>query len=68
MVTPHAPPSAGCTGSALHADGAPQTLWRLLIQHVADKATGVRAKALSCLASLLTLLHEQPSREVIPRL
>ena len=51
--------------SVLHADGTPQTLWRLLIQHIADKATGVRSKALSSLATLLSILHEQPQRALL---
>ncbi|KAL1499117.1 hypothetical protein AB1Y20_013629 [Prymnesium parvum] len=58
--------AAGRTShSPLHSDGTPQTLWRLLVQHASDKAAGVRAKALTCLASLLALLHAQPERALL---
>ena len=44
----------------------PQTRWRLLVTRLADKAPGVRAKALGVLAPLLGALHdEQPARQLL---
>lgn len=57
--------AAAISDSVILLDSTPQTLWRLLIQHIADKAAGVRSKALGCLASLLTVLNDQPDRQLL---
>jgi len=49
--------SARAQATLLGAEDAPQTLWRLVVQRLSDKAAGVRAKALSVLGPLLEGLH-----------
>jgi len=51
--------------TSLTADGLPQTLWKLLIQRISDKAPGVRTKSLGCVAVLLVKLHAEPGHRLL---
>ena len=59
-----APTPAGAL--SLLEDGTPQTLWRILVSRLADKATGVRAKALQCVGTALSEMHKEgPERALL---
>ena len=60
-------PGNGRVSRQVFEDGTPQTLWRLLIQRLStDKWAGVRAKALTCLAPLLSAMDDEaPTKDLL---